>query len=236
MVIDPRPSPAHLRSRFPAMVGLSLALHAVALAWVQGPGRPRSPIPTKLDVRLRLPGPAAHPTGGGSAVMPMGPRYAGTEPRRSTAPRRFDPPRPTPAAAPAAPAAAGAAPTAMPAQSEAPREPVPPPPPGVGLPDQASLLARYGSRLSELLARQQEYPRLALMRGWEGEVRLRLRVARRGNLVAVNLDRSSGFDVLDQHALALVQRLSELPPLPEGLETSEIQVVVPIRYTLRKSV
>lgn len=97
------------------------------------------------------------------------------------------------------------------------------------------LLAAYRLRLTELFARGIEYPRVAAMRGWEGEVRLRLKVARRGNLLGVALDRSSGFDVLDQHALALLASYGDLPPLPEALEVSEIQVIVPIQYKLRKT-
>jgi protein TonB len=97
------------------------------------------------------------------------------------------------------------------------------------------LLDSYRQRLSELLARQHEYPRIAAMRGWEGEVRLRLKVARKGNLLGVQLDRSSGFDVLDQHALAMLEGYGSLPPLPEMLESSEIQVVVPINYKLKKT-
>lgn len=97
------------------------------------------------------------------------------------------------------------------------------------------LLAAYRQRLAELLARGIEYPRVAALRGWEGEVRLRLKVARRGNLLGVALDRSSGFDVLDQHALALLAGYGDLPPLPEALEAGEIQVIVPIQYKLRKT-
>jgi protein TonB len=81
----------------------------------------------------------------------------------------------------------------------------------------------------------QEYPRVAALRGWEGEVRLRLKVARKGNLLGVVLDRSSGFDVLDQHALAMLEALASLPPLPEALDSNEIQVVVPINYKLKKT-
>jgi len=97
------------------------------------------------------------------------------------------------------------------------------------------LLDNYRQRLTELLAGQREYPRIAALRGWEGEVRLRLRVARKGNLVGVVVDRSSGFEVLDQHALAMLAGLGSLPPLPEGLEGSEIQIVVPVSYKLNKT-
>jgi len=73
------------------------------------------------------------------------------------------------------------------------------------------------------------------LRGWEGEVRLRLRIARKGNLLAVQLDRSSGFEVLDQHALARLSDHGDFPPLPERWEGSELQVVIPIHYKLRKT-
>jgi protein TonB len=100
---------------------------------------------------------------------------------------------------------------------------------------QSSLLAAYRQSLTEIFAGQQQYPRVAAMRGWEGEVRLHLRVARKGNLIAVKLDHSSGFDVLDQHALAMLEQLATLPPLPDGLEANEIQVVVPVNYKLKKA-
>lgn len=99
----------------------------------------------------------------------------------------------------------------------------------------ADWLAAYRAELTALFARRQDYPRLAAARGWEGEVRLRLRIARKGALLGVVLDRSSGFDVLDQHALALPAGLGHLPALPEAFEAGEIQVVVPINYTLKKA-
>ena len=60
-------------------------------------------------------------------------------------------------------------------------------------------------------------------------------MARKGQLLSVHLDRSSGFEVLDQHALAMLETLASLPPLPEALEANEIQVVVPINYKLKKT-
>lgn len=102
-------------------------------------------------------------------------------------------------------------------------------------PSQSDMLASYRQRLTELFARGYEYPRIAALRGWEGEVRLRLKVARKGNLLGIQLDRSSGFDVLDQHAQAMLEGHGALPPFPDALEGSEIQVIVPINYKLRKT-
>jgi protein TonB len=114
----------------------------------------------------------------------------------------------------------------------APAETAPPP---VAVRSDSELLDNYRRRLGELFARQQEYPRIAALRGWEGEVRLRLKVARKGQLLSIHLDRSSGFEVLDQHALAMLETLASLPPLPEALEANEVQVVVPINYKLKKT-
>lgn len=105
-----------------------------------------------------------------------------------------------------------------------------------GEPDaEADALAAYRRQLIDLFAHQHSYPRLAALRGWEGEVRLRLKVARKGNLIDVQLDRSSGFEVLDQHALNLIEGYGGLPPLPDALARQEISVVVPINYKLRKT-
>lgn len=130
---------------------------------------------------------------------------------------------PSESVAPAAAVSAPSAEAARPAPAVAPQRP------------QSEVLDGYRQRLGELFARHQEYPRVAALRGWEGEVRLRLKVARKGNLLGVVLDRSSGFAVLDQHALAMLEALTGLPPLPDALEANEIQVVVPINYKLKKT-
>jgi len=44
-----------------------------------------------------------------------------------------------------------------------------------------------------------------------------------------------GRDKLDQHALAMLEQLASLPPLPEALDANEIQVVVPVNYKLKKT-
>lgn len=96
-------------------------------------------------------------------------------------------------------------------------------------------MARYVRLLGDLLAQQQQYPRLAVARGWEGEVRLRLQVARKGTIIAVHIVHSSGFDVLDQHAVQLVHNTT-LPPPPAGQAhagSPDFQIDIPIHYALR---
>ena len=44
-----------------------------------------------------------------------------------------------------------------------------------------------------------------------------------------------GYDILDQHALQLVDASGPLPALPDELGSNEIQITVPVSYKLRKT-
>ena len=98
----------------------------------------------------------------------------------------------------------------------------------------AALLAGYGKRISDVLARYKEYPRIAQMRGWEGSVTMRLRVAQSGRLVEAELHTSSGYDVLDKQAIAMATRAGQLPVPPEGLSGGEVAVLVPVVFRLER--
>lgn len=244
MAIDFQPTlrlpvvPAGLNRRFVVLLGLSLLFHAALFglsSWQ------RQAVPPVLPSIIAVLRPASTPESGASAVAQAStaaalPRKARPEPVRpleKASARNIAPAMPAIVAEPAAPSEATRPSTvAVAAASEAvaSREVVAAP-----AKPQSEVLDAYRRRLGELLARHQEYPRVAALRGWEGEVRLRLKVARKGNLLGVQVDRSSGFEVLDQHALAMLEALAGLPPLPEALEANEIQVVVPINYKLKKT-
>jgi len=249
--------------RFQHMLGLSVLLHgALLLALPRLPVTPPA-LPTIVaSIRLVMPE-ASAPAQPAPAAQPapeQTPERTAPAPRPSRAERAEALPvlaapqparplvRPRPAAA--TPLESAAQPTTPPASQPAmpteiavaaPRsaEPTPVLPAATPHPtaQRASTEAidSYRRQLTDLFAREHEYPRVAAMRGWEGEVRLRLRVARRGQLLGVRVDRSSGFEVLDQDALALLEGHGKLPPLPEALEVAEIEVVVPITYRLRKA-
>lgn len=242
--------------RFQHMLGLSVLLHgALLLALPRLPVTPPA-LPTIVaSIRLVMPEasapaqpvPAAQPVPE-PAPVPRPPRAERAEARPVlAAPQPAKPlvrPRPaaaTPLESATQPTTPPASPPAMPTEIAvaAPRSADPAPPATTPHPpaQRASTEAidSYRRQLTDLFAREHEYPRVAAMRGWEGEVRLRLRVARRGQLLGVRVDRSSGFEVLDQDALALLEGHGKLPPLPEALEVAEIEVVVPITYRLRKA-
>jgi len=119
------------------------------------------------------------------------------------------------------------------------REPAPAPPvlPAPAPPEtapSAELLAGYGKRVSDALSRYKEYPRIAQMRGWEGAVTMRLRVAPSGRLVDAQLYTSSGYEVLDKQAMAMATRAAQLPAPPEGLNGAEVAVLVPVVFRLER--
>jgi protein TonB len=70
------------------------------------------------------------------------------------------------------------------------------------------------------------------MRGWEGSVTMRLRVAPSGRLIDAELHTSSGHDVLDRQALAMASQAQRLPAPPDGLNGGEIAVLVPVVFRL----
>lgn len=250
----PLAMPAAVDGKFGAILLLSLLLHAGVGLWALD-RRLAAPdeLPT-IVATLRLvtastsASPAHEPSAAPAPAVPPEARQPAARPENRPVPRAMPvagpttpPARPPVLAAPngaaSAPAVAVAeapvvAPSAPPAAEAAPVRAAAP---AVSEAMQADAVAAYRRQLAELFARRHEYPRVAAMRGWEGEVRVRLKVARKGNLLGVVLDRSSGYDVLDRHALAMVEDIGGLPALPEALAAGEIQVVVPINYKLRKT-
>jgi len=227
--------------RFAWICLVSVLLHALlfaALSW-QRQVRPLQPLTLVATLRqMVIPhaGPVAEtPPPAVPAKVPPQARPSSASPEHSLAPSVRTTAGPTMASAPAAPAAAADVAASGPAPVTAAAAPIAAPESAPQKPAQGELLAAYRQRLTALFASHQEYPRVAALRGWEGEVRLRLRVARKGNLLGVQLDHSSGFEVLDQHALAMLEQIASLPPLPEGLDANEILVVVPVNYKLKKA-
>jgi protein TonB len=226
--------------RLMAVLSCSLAAHAVALLAVHLPARPSVSMPLLASLRVSIPATRSAEAGRVESVPQRSITAVAAPAAMAPRPARnrvlaVDRPAQSVVAATAIPVAAAVMPPVQPAAvAEAVHVPVAVAAPPVPRPA-SDALAAYRRQLTELFAARHDYPRIAALRGWEGEVRLRLKVARKGNLLGIALDRSSGFDVLDQHALALLEGHGNLPPLPDALEAGEIQVVVPINYKLRKT-
>lgn len=85
-------------------------------------------------------------------------------------------------------------------------------------------------RLAATLESRKSYPAAAAEQRQEGAVTMRLALDRSGQILSVRIERSSGFSLLDQEALALVQRAKPLPPAPAAVPGDHFEVLVPLVF------
>ena len=90
------------------------------------------------------------------------------------------------------------------------------------------LQASLGEKLSEYFY----YPRIARKKGWQGQVKLRLRIEGNGHLSNIQLHRSSGYPSLDNAALNSLQKAAYLPDAKSWLQGMPYDIVVPVEYHL----
>lgn len=94
------------------------------------------------------------------------------------------------------------------------------------------LRARIEARLRLDLARHFEYPHVARLRGWEGDVLLGFVVQASGRLDGIRVLRGSGFAVLDQSAVDSLRRIVRLSDTVTWLNGRDLEMRLPIVYRL----
>jgi protein TonB len=90
---------------------------------------------------------------------------------------------------------------------------------------EANFNANYGSNPKP------KYPGIATSRGWEGTVRLLVKVSIEGDSEEVTVQRSSGHDVLDEAAIEAVEKWKFIPAKRGDMPVSS-SVIVPINFVL----
>ena len=210
-----------------ALALLVLALHGAAAYWVSQAPTPELPVvPPQIPpmtIEFAAPAPPVveppPPAPAPPVVEPPPPVVdelaAKPKPKPKPLPKPVakQPPKPQPKpveAPPSAPVAAPAPPT--------PPAPAPVTPPSAN--------AAY------LKNPAPEYPQMALRRGWEGTVLLRVEVLASGKPGQIQIQKSSGRDALDAAALAAVKRWSFVPA-KQGDVAQAGWVSVPIDFKLR---
>jgi protein TonB len=76
------------------------------------------------------------------------------------------------------------------------------------------------------------YPLLARRRGWEGIVRVGVRIEANGNLTRLRLVEPCPYSVLNTAAINSLSRLARLPNAGNWLQGSHVDLVLPIEYRL----
>jgi protein TonB len=145
--------------------------------------------------------------------------------------RDATPQQPTARAAPAAPGppVAAAAPPAPPARARAQQ---------AGEVDSGALdrfALEIQKRVGKIVNERGErmYPRLARERKWEGTTQVAVEYSANGKLKRVTVATSSGYAVLDQKAVEMVQEV--LPAVPRELRSKNFTVRLPILFKLKES-
>jgi protein TonB len=93
-------------------------------------------------------------------------------------------------------------------------------------------LRGYRLAVASQARRFKRYPAQALASGWEGSADVRLEVGGDGRAQAATLSRSSGHDLLDRAALAMIDAGAERARVPESLRGRAFAIVLPVVFNL----
>ena len=170
-----------------------------------------APIPPVPDIAMPKlePSPAPRP----AVALPVKPPPQ-PKPKPVEKPPELAPAQPPPAAAPAV--------TAPPAPATAP--------PAV---NPSAARASWQSQVVGWLGRYKRYPRLAQEQRQEGTVYLRFTMDRQGRVLNAQIEKSSGFTLLDEEVTELIQRAQPLPVPPPEVPGAQIVLTVPVQFSLR---
>jgi protein TonB len=208
------------RSCLPLVVALSLGLHGLALlgAWAWQPSVRLTSLQPEPLTLVTLPPMASRPVAKPVAKPVSAPQL------RLAEPAVF---RETPTAAPVSESASA------PDHSPAPERDAA----NAGQTEKASFNASASVSVDLHAAYRlnpaPDYPPMALLRGWEGTVRLRVTLDIQGHPSRVDLAASSGYPMLDESALAAVRRWQFQPATRLG-EAVVATVEVPIVFKLKR--
>lgn len=93
--------------------------------------------------------------------------------------------------------------------------------------------ADYMTRLLNWLERHKKYPRRAQRRRQEGTAMLFFRMDRDGQVTEFRIEQGSGHALLDAEVKAMIQRAQPLPAMPDFMQQSQLELLVPVNFALR---
>lgn len=97
-----------------------------------------------------------------------------------------------------------------------------------------SLRANWQSEVNAHLERHKRYPHGARSRREEGSARLRFKIDRRGRVLNVDLEQSSGSFLLDREVQSVVHRAQPLPKPPADVVGEVLELVWQVEFALRR--
>lgn len=202
----------------------ALALHAAGIGIaVSMPSSAPPAEPREIPITLTM------------MTPPQPPAPKVEEPRPKPEPRpvvRETPPPtvPTPVLEPLPPVIASAATSVAETVAPATPPPLPPPPPSPGA---VKAKDDYFGRVLAWLERHKRYPGEARSKRNEGTAMVWFVMDRKGRVHGSKLHKTSGFPVLDEAAVKMVERASPLPAMPAEMPDQQVELVVPVEFYIR---
>ncbi|MGF6763002.1 protein TonB [Paraburkholderia sp. GAS33] len=222
--LGPAPS-SRMNSRAVTAIAAVALIHVALLAVIMSVrhDEPVRPIESRtLTAELLSPAPVAAPAAVQS-IAPPPPKPTPPVPhaKPKVQARPTPTPKPTPMPLPQAAAPSPTAPAAAPSAPPAPAAPAAPAPtaaaaPAIGRPTMEISAPKNVTHLDCNIAKP-DYPMLSRRRGEAGTAYVRFVVGLNGNLEDIALKKSSGFDRLDDAALAAVRASTCKPYLENGV-------------------
>lgn len=95
-------------------------------------------------------------------------------------------------------------------------------------------MEEYVSSVQQKIAQAIMYPQEAQRHGWEGTVKLGLLILNDGTLATALVKESSGHEIFDENALTIAQNNAPYASFPADTDLKELNVTIPIVYSLKK--
>ncbi|WP_130903687.1 energy transducer TonB [Pseudomonas sp. Sample_22] len=210
----------------------ALVLHGAVIVWVNQTPAPQLPVvppeipPMTIEFSQPAP-PVVEPPPPEPIVQPVVEPPPPVEDELAVKP---PPPKPIPKPRPVV------KPVAKPVAKPVPQQPAPPAPPqpvaAPPAPPAPAPITPASANAGYLHNPAPEYPSIAMRRGWQGTVLLRVHVLASGKPGEIQIQKSSGRDQLDDAALAAVKRWSFVPA-KQGDVAQDGWVSVPIDFKIK---
>lgn len=91
---------------------------------------------------------------------------------------------------------------------------------------------RYAKIIQREILGNLAYPLPAKEAGFQGMVKLSLRLSAQGSLLDSKVKESSGYRLLDENAISAAERIAPYPPFPPAIKELQLWVDIPIIYQL----
>jgi pilus assembly protein CpaC len=93
-------------------------------------------------------------------------------------------------------------------------------------------VVKYSRMVQKRVADNISYPDAAKNAGFQGTVKLGLRLSYKGELLDAKVKNSSSYKILDENALKTARSIPSYPPFPPVIESQDLWIEVPVVYQL----